>query len=212
MYATTLACLCCVALLVYAEHAGWVIGRVFFKLAASTCFVVLAWILGAANSAYGQLILLALLLGWLGDALLLSDRSAAFMAGLGAFLLSHLVFATAFMHGRVLWSVVAFGLLLALMVAVVVFRWLLPHTPASFKLPVVVYIVVILLMCAAAIGHSSATGNWLVLGGALLFAASDIAVARERFVYSALLNKLWGLPAYYVAQLLLAWSVTGTHQ
>ena len=208
-YTTTLACLGLVAALVHAEHAGWPIARVFFKLAASTCFVLLAWTLGATNSPYGQLILSALLLGWLGDALLLSDRPAAFMGGLGAFLLSHLVFAAAFLNGKVLWSAIALGLLLAMIVAFVVFRWLLPHTPASFKSPVIVYVVVILLMCAAAIGHSSATGNWLVLSGALLFAASDIAVARERFVHSALLNKLWGLPAYYVAQLLLAWSITG---
>jgi YhhN family len=41
----------------------------------------------------------------------------------------------------------------------------------------------------------------------VLFAASDIAVARERFVQQGFLNQLWGWPTYFVAQLVLAWTV-----
>ncbi len=47
----------------------------------------------------------------------------------------------------------------------------------------------------------------MVAIGAVLFAASDLSVARQAFVAPALVNQAWGLPAYYVAQLLLAWSV-----
>ena len=43
--------------------------------------------------------------------------------------------------------------------------------------------------------------------GALLFFASDLAVARDKFVAPGVINKLWGLPAYYGGQLLLAWAV-----
>jgi uncharacterized membrane protein YhhN len=58
------------------------------------------------------------------------------------------------------------------------------------------------------LGHSAATPTrWEVAAGALLFAASDLAVARDRFVRPALRNKLWGLPAYFAAQLLLAASL-----
>ena len=42
--------------------------------------------------------------------------------------------------------------------------------------------------------------------GALGFFLSDLAVARERFVAKGFTNKLWGLPLYYGAQLLLAWT------
>ena len=42
--------------------------------------------------------------------------------------------------------------------------------------------------------------------GAALYFASDIAVARDRFVGASFANKAWGLPAYYAAQLLIAWS------
>ena len=46
-----------------------------------------------------------------------------------------------------------------------------------------------------------------MLVGAIVFAASDVAVARDRFVARSFVNRAWGLPAYYAAQLVLAWSV-----
>ena len=56
-------------------------------------------------------------------------------------------------------------------------------------------------------GASGATGLWLLLAGAFAFYVSDLAVARERFVSSSFLNRAWGLPLYYGAQILLAASV-----
>ena len=52
--------------------------------------------------------------------------------------------------------------------------------------------------------------GWLgtvVLVGALLFTASDLSVARDRFVKQGYVNRLWGWPTYFVAQLVLAWTV-----
>jgi uncharacterized membrane protein YhhN len=40
-----------------------------------------------------------------------------------------------------------------------------------------------------------------------MFAISDIAVARDRFVRQSLTNKIWGIPLYYLAQVLFAISV-----
>ena len=48
-----------------------------------------------------------------------------------------------------------------------------------------------------------------LLAGALGFFVSDLAVARERFVAKSFSNKLWGLPLYYAAQLVLAGTVSG---
>jgi uncharacterized membrane protein YhhN len=56
---------------------------------------------------------------------------------------------------------------------------------------------------------------WLALGvdrteirlGAALFFASDLLVARDRFVRPGLANRLVGLPLYYAAQVLLALAV-----
>jgi len=44
----------------------------------------------------------------------------------------------------------------------------------------------------------------LLLTGALMFLVSDLAVARDRFVAQGFINRLWGLPLYYAAQLVLA--------
>lgn len=205
----TLACVACVAGLLLADRAGSGWGRAVMKLGASSCFVGLALALGATGSGYGQAVLAALLLGWLGDALLLSHRPQAFMAGLGAFLLSHLCFAAAFLGGAVSGGAMAVATLGALAFGAVVLRWLGPHVPANFRWPVRAYVVVILAMCIAAAGHASASGRWAVLVGALLFAASDLAVARDRFVQPGFVNRLWGWPTYFAAQLLLAGSVAG---
>lgn len=205
--ALTVACLAFVLALLVVDRLQWPLARAFTKLGASTCFVLLAVALGAMQSRYGQLVLGALLLGWLGDALLLSSRSAAFMAGLAAFLLSHALYAVAFLGGPLSPMALGVALIAALAAGAVVLRWLLPHTPAAFKGPVLAYVVVILAMCTTAAGYAAGTGRWIVLLGALLFAVSDIAVARERFVRSSPVNQLWGWPTYFGAQLLLAWSV-----
>lgn len=205
--ALTLACLAFVVALLVVDRLPWPLMRVVTKLGASTCFVLLAYALGAMESRYGQLVLGALLLGWVGDALLLSHRSAAFMAGLAAFLLSHGLYAAAFASGPLSSLALGVALIAALATGAVVLRWLLPHTPAAFKGPVLAYVVVILAMCVTAAGHAAGTGRWIVLLGALLFAVSDLAVARERFVQSSPTNQLWGWPTYFGAQLLLAWSV-----
>ncbi|MBE2263882.1 MAG: lysoplasmalogenase [Burkholderiaceae bacterium] len=206
-FTLTTACLFSVLVFLAVDRLEWPAGRVIAKLTASSCFVGVAVSLGAQQSIYGQLILGALVLGWLGDALLLSRAPKAFMGGLGAFLLSHLLFAAAFVSGG--WSLPAMGVAAAVAVAfgAGVLRWLLPHTPKEFKAPVLAYVVVILAMCIAATGHAVASRHWAVLVGALLFTASDLSVARDRFVRQGFVNRLWGWPTYFVAQLVLAWTV-----
>lgn len=205
--ALTVACLAFVAALLVADRLGSQLQQALAKLGASTCFVLVALSLGAPGSRYGQLVLGGLVLGWFGDALLLSRRSTVFMAGLGAFLLAHIAYAAAFLSGP--WSrpAAAAAVAAAFVFGWVVLRWLHPHIPASFKGPVLAYVLVILAMCVSAAGYSHATGRWYVLAGAVLFAASDISVARDRFVQPTYGNRLWGRPTYFVAQLLLAWSV-----
>ncbi|NWG74915.1 MAG: lysoplasmalogenase [Rubrivivax sp.] len=205
--ALTLACGASVVALLVADRRGHAAGRVVAKLAASTCFVLVAVALGALGSAYGRFVLGALVLGWLGDALLLSRASRAFMAGLAAFLLSHVLFAAAFASGPLSLPAMAVAAALATVFGAVVLRCLLPHVPGSFRAPVIAYVVVILGMGVVAAGHAAASQRWAVLAGAVLFAASDLAVARDRFVRQGHVNRLWGWPTYFAAQLVLAWTV-----
>jgi uncharacterized membrane protein YhhN len=195
-------------LLLVAERRGsrglaWVA-----KPLASAGFVALALARGAGASGYGRLVLAALALGWLGDVLLIPKGARrAFAAGLGAFLLGHLAFATAFLARGVAAPWLAGGALAAGAAALPIARWLAPHVPDALRLPVRAYVVVISAMVACAAGAFGATRDSALLVGALAFFLSDLAVARERFVAKGFSNKLWGLPLYYGAQLLLAWTV-----
>jgi len=67
------------------------------------------------------------------------------------------------------------------------------------------YLAAISLMVVLASGTMAAAGPQLLIG-AVMFAVSDIFVARERFVSPSVVNRLWGLPLYYAAQLIFALS------
>lgn len=177
------------------------------KPLASAGFVGAAVAAGALGNAYGRAVLAALVLSWIGDVLLLSKRSAPFLGGLGAFLLGHVAFGIAFVLRGAdrLWTLAALALLV--LPALLVDRWLRPHVPADMKIPVRAYIAVITGMLALAAGTLGAGAPPLLLVGALAFYLSDLSVARDRFVHEAFANRLWGLPLYYSAQLLLAASV-----
>jgi uncharacterized membrane protein YhhN len=63
-------------------------------------------------------------------------------------------------------------------------------------------------MVVAAFASRAASALPLIgVVGAVLFAASDLFVARERFVKSTAINTSVGLPLYYAAQLLIASSL-----
>jgi uncharacterized membrane protein YhhN len=179
------------------------------KPLASAGFVAAAVAAGALGSGYGRAILIALVLSWLGDVLLIPHRDGTFLAGLAAFFSCHVALSTAFLlrDNAPAWTAVA--LLLLAVIAGAVDRWLYPFVPRSLHIPVRLYIAVITLMVALAAGSLAAGEPLIGFGGAFLFFLSDLSVARDRFVKPGFLNKLWGYPVYYAAQLLLAASVAG---
>jgi uncharacterized membrane protein YhhN len=193
--------------LLAAESRGSRWGVYVCKPLASTGFVGAAIAAGALASGYGRAVLAALVLSWIGDVLLMSSRSALFLAGLGAFLIAHGGFGAAFvLRGQALgWAA---GALAGLAVpAWIVSRWLRPHLPPEMRVPVHAYIVVITGMLALAVGTVAGGSPGIILVGALAFYLSDLSVARDRFIRESFANKLWGLPLYYAAQLCLAASV-----
>jgi uncharacterized membrane protein YhhN len=177
------------------------------KLVASTTFVVVALLGGALEVGWTRALLVGLMFGWLGDACLLGRQRKWFVAGLAAFLLGHVAYAVAFVLHGVDVGVVALALVLLLVPAILLDRWLRPHVPDPLCTPVRIYIVAISVMLALAFAAWRAGAPASVFVGALAFYASDFSVARERFVAKQFVNRLWGLPAYYMGQLLLALSV-----
>jgi uncharacterized membrane protein YhhN len=200
-----LACAIAVAGLLVAEHRGSRSGLWLTKPAASLAFVWVALAAGALDSTYGQLVLIGLVLCLLGDVFLIpQEQPAAFRAGLFAFLAGHLAYSAAFLTRPLDPMGLAAGAVLLGIVVVAVLRWLGPSLPAGMVLPVRSYLVVIAVMSTLACGVTAAGGPWAVAVGALAFTASDISVARDRFVRHGFLNRAWGLPLYYGSQLLIA--------
>ncbi len=186
--------------LVAAELRGRRRPAVTAKVVASLGFVLLG--LGRVDLAnsYDAWVLAALVLCLAGDVLLALPRGLA--AGLGCFLVGHLAYATAFATVVPLaawpWPVAAAMAVPSAAAA----AWLWPHL-GRMRAAVLAYIVVITAMAWGALsvaGH----GSWMVPAGALLFYLSDLAVARDRFVVRRFASRAWGLPAYYLAQVLLA--------
>lgn len=195
-----------VALLLAAEYRGWRAGIWLAKPLASAIFGVAAWQKRAFDSRYGRLVLVALALSWLGDVLLIPEnRPRVFRAGIGAFGLAHLAYVAAFLARGLDPVRMALAAALAALALGVAARWLRPHVPGELRVPVYAYMGILSAMLVAAAGASGADPR--IFAGAGLFYLSDFAVARDRFAAPGFANACVGLPLYYAAQLVLAFSV-----
>ena len=181
--------------------------RATAKVVASTAFILTAVVNGAGTTFYGRAILAALIFSWVGDVLLLSARSVFLTAGIAAFLLAHIGFAAAFAFQNI--NLAAMGVALVLMMAfgALMLRWLWPHLVGFYKVAVPIYIAAIVLMTSLAAAVSGASGSYIAIIAAVAFTVSDISVARDRFVERSIVNSIWGLPLYFAAQILFAFSV-----
>jgi uncharacterized membrane protein YhhN len=196
--------------LLFSEWRGSRTGVWLAKPLASTGFLLTALAAGALSNAYGRAVLVALALGWLGDVLLIPKQSrSAFVAGLASFLLGHLAYAVAFAVRGIDLEAGAVAAALVAVPSLAVARWLWPFVPDRMRIPVAAYVGVISLMVVCALGVAAFRTHTSIALGALAFYASDLAVARQRFVAESFTNKLWGLPLYYGAQLLLAATAGG---
>ena len=176
--------------------------RFVAKPLASLGFVLVA-VSGVPSAGdYGWLVLAGLTLSAAGDVALMFDRW--FLAGVAAFGAAHLAYVAAFVGVS---PPAAPAVIVAVVVGVVAGRWVLPHAEGTMRFAVGAYVAVISAMLGATL--SIARVLPVVTAGAVAFVVSDLAVARERFVAPDPRNRLWGLPLYYVGQLLIASSVAG---
>lgn len=179
-----------------------------FKPLASTSFVLAGYLALGEPSPYAVGILVGLALSWWGDVLLIpKDSPGIFRLGILAFLLGHVAYSVAFLARGADVTAVLGSLGALALVAALVLRWLLPHTPKGMRIPVIAYIAVISTMVALAIGTWAAHGSTAIVVGAVMFYLSDLSVATDRFVRRHFVNRLWGLPCYFIAQLVLAWTI-----
>ncbi len=179
--------------------------EVVSKTAASIGFVVLGAIAWSGGNPIATWLVVGLILCAAGDVLLLWKRT--FDAGLWTFLLGHVAYIVAFHHALpfAVWS--PFIAIVLVPAGLGALAWLWPHLKSK-KIPVCAYIAVISVMVWGAVATTTnGRLGWMVAVGATLFYLSDLTVARDRFVAPGFINRLIGLPLYYVGQILIALSV-----
>ncbi|NWF57539.1 MAG: lysoplasmalogenase [Syntrophaceae bacterium] len=199
-----------ILLLVYEKREGKYL-RLISKTLLSSMFLVVALQQSPSVPEYSFYIILALVFCLIGDVCLALPGDKAFRGGLVAFLLGHVFYVVAFSRLIQISAWVRPTAAIFWVLSLLVFLWLRPHLKTMI-LPVGVYVVVITSMVsgawAAFVGTSFLSeGRSLVLAGAFLFYLSDLFVARNQFIQRDFINRLIGLPLYYLGQFLLAFSI-----
>lgn len=169
------------------------------------------------SARYRGTILLGLLFSLLGDIFLMLPVDL-FLAGLGAFLLAHLCYMSAFFASSDartrLTSIAVFAVFgIANLVG------LLPRLEHAMRVPVITYVIALLLMAGFALARARsqraregataavAASARLAAIGATLFVVSDTLLAWNRFGGGIPLASLWVLATYFIAQWYIARSV-----
>lgn len=201
-------CAVAVVALLAAEYRHVRAGIWLAKPLAAFCYLGLALQGGALDSTYGIWVLGALLASWWGDVLLIPRSEKIFRVGVVCFLIGHLGFAVAFYLRGVSLGASAIAAPIAIVVALMVLRWLRPTVPDDMRIAVFAYVAVISTMLVLAIGTVAHSWSYVIIIGASMFYLSDLAVARDRFVAPSFWNGTWGLPLYFGGQLFLAASVS----
>lgn len=189
--------------------------QVYVLKPLSTLLVILVAALAythpETDARYTAWILGGLALAMVGDVALMFASHRAFLGGLVAFLLAHVVYAVVFtLYNRFQTAdLITGGVLTG--VAVVVYLYLLPGLD-RMKVPVAVYILIICLMVNRAwsglFGEAfSQAAAWLVAVGAFLFWISDLMLGINRFRRPFSWNRI-SLGFYYAGQLLIALSAS----
>lgn len=181
--------------------------------------VLIAWYiqsLPGSLTRMHRLMVAAFVFSWVGDVALMfvGVNENFFLVGLVGFLITHLLYASAFTNvadrsivpilKQRIWIVLPlaayFGALMALV---------FPEVPADMKIPVAVYSTVIATMVVYAINRYKRVNDSsyaLVLGGAFLFMFSDSLIALNKFLChgTLFLSGVMIMVLYIAGQFLIA--------
>lgn len=160
----------------------------------------------AVSPFYRQLIIAGLVLSLVGDIFLMLPQDR-FIPGLVSFLLAHIFYIVAFARESA--GAFSYGALIPfLLYGCLMLRLLWPHL-GKLRLPVLIYMLVILAMGWAAAGRLLLTeqeGSRLAFLGATFFIASDSLLAVDKFKGRFPSAQLLILTTYFTAQWLIALS------
>jgi uncharacterized membrane protein YhhN len=157
--------------------------------------------------------LAGLLFSWAGDIILefSGSRAGMFVPGLICFLIAHIMYLTVFITTPGKNSIIRSRIFL--LVPVIIYGvglvLYLYNDLFEMKIPVIIYALVILCMLAGAINRIDKVKKKsfiLVLAGAILFVASDSAIAISKFSHKFEYSGIIVMSTYIIAQYLI---VTG---
>lgn len=188
--------------LLAAEYRQDIRAQGLFKPLAALGFILLALSCGALETLYGQLILAGLVFCAFGDIFLLSRKSQSlFILGMASFAIAHIIYCFALrqidsfsVSHVIIWPVI--------IVVCAFFLYLQPKLNFPMQLMVVIYALIIGMMVIYAVG----SGRLMPALAGVMFAASDMFVARDRFVKTEPVNAFAITPLYFGAQALFALS------
>jgi uncharacterized membrane protein YhhN len=143
----------------------------------------------------------ALLCSVSGDILLDLPYANTFVFGLVAFLVGHLFYSVLFF--RYAKSPDGFGtwIIAGLVIFAGVMIWIFRGISPSLYGPVVLYILVIVTMSIGALLVPAR--NHLLFGGALLFIASDVVLAVNKFLLAIPYGRVINISLYFIAQFVI---------
>lgn len=197
--------------LLLAELQGKRALQTLVKPLAAIGFLILALKFGALESIYGRYVFAGLTACAIGDVCLLSRKSKTiFRLGMLAFAFGHISYILAAGHiirPDLSLLTFTFTTVLGLGFGFTVFLSLKKDLPKDMVWPVGVYTFIISLMLVRAFQTDMVGLHLFMVVGAILFAISDVFVARDRFVAPSPKNAWVITPLYFGAQALFALSV-----
>ena len=156
-----------------------------------------------------RLILTALAFSFLGDVLLMfvTYHPFYFLLGLGSFLITHLLYIGAFMRllkkkGEPIAPDIKVVVFVSIYLCTLLYL-LYPHISFSFRVPIIVYGVVIsiMLMISFSMKRIFISSNYaLLVFGTVLFVLSDTLIAINKFYIEIPLGGFWIMITYILAQ------------
>lgn len=204
----TISALISTVLVIWGEYFGPQFQVYIFKPLTMVFIIAIALLVREPKTYfYKYAIIGGLIFSLCGDIFLMLP-SDQFIAGLISFMIAHIIYIIAFMQGRT--RQYKLILLIPFVISGIIIFSLLSAHLGNLKIPVLVYIVVILIM------GWQATDRWrfyrdqaalIAFVGAMLFILSDAILALNRFREAFELSRLLTLSTYFTAQWFFACSI-----
>ena len=181
------------------RHKGNIKLFSIFKPLTTILIIAIAVIAYSNNeTTYSLMIIVGLIAALVGDIFLISEKY--FLQGLSSFLIAHIAFTYAF--------TLLFGFnfnIIALVGLVIIggsYYMFLFKKLDDFKIPVAVYILVIMIMNWQAVGlmFNDASSVYIMLAvGSLLFSFSDAVISYDKFIGKFKIAEILILSTYWLA-------------